>query len=135
MLSTPPAFILSQDQTLVLKIRILSDPFGLFNQSVKSGKNTVLTLDLRLFFKNFSVNLQGCCLLFCCQGAYCPLTRSACLYYHLQTPHVNHFFQVFLGFFQGFFGTPLSCVLHSSGSTISLYKCCPNVCFLLNYII
>ena len=59
---------------------------------VKSGKNTVLTLDLRLFFKNFSVNLQGCCLLFCCQGAYCPLTRSACIYYHLAPPCVNHFF-------------------------------------------
>ncbi|WP_205839100.1 hypothetical protein, partial [Bilifractor porci] len=79
---TPPAFILSQDQTLIKKI--------------ESGQNQLLANSSRLLFKGLSfdklknfLNFRGCVLLFSCQGTVLSSSEdfvccfvTACLYYY-----------------------------------------------------
>ena len=71
-----------------------------------SGQNTVLTLNLLSVLNSFSVNLQGCCLLFCCQSprrpAWGQLVYTTTSFAPLSTS--------FSRFFQGFLFRSLSCV-------------------------
>ena len=92
MLSTPPAFILSQDQTLMLKVDSRSGLLSLANYPKPS------LLGFCSEFSGFYIlfNLQLSRFLFCCQT--CLLQRlfiiTGCLSF------VNNFFNLFFCFFR-----------------------------------
>ena len=102
VLSTPPAFILSQDQTLVksvcsVRMTLAIHPLLLFWKSLAS-----ITRINNVRSENIFLNFQGW-LLFNYQCSFCCLFATACLLYLTSQSLVNNFFiflfQEFLSFF------------------------------------
>ena len=113
VLGTPPAFILSQDQTLVFKSlfrsRIavrFSFPFLPFLplRRVAGVPRTSLSENPpfpKILFKKFSRIVVVYCSVVKVLSSFVllPSLATACLYYHITPTFVNNFFQVFLTLF------------------------------------
>ena len=122
MLGTPPAFILSQDQTLVIKclypvqnrlaILFLLTVF----RFVKSVDSTVL--------ENLLKNFQGCCLLFSYQCSLCfaCLLRVSFCIIPCVSFNVKYIFQLFLHFFDLIFTYTIYVNTSFTFHIIQLYK-------------
>ena len=115
VLGTPPAFVLSQDQTLkkiVLTLASLQVPI-----SLSLIAHSILTYHFSLnFFRSpdyFRIYLRSkksqgffltCCLIFKVRFALGRTPSRECLHIvPLHTSFVKHFYQVFLNFFKSFF--------------------------------
>ena len=102
VLGTPPAFILSQDQTLVKSVCIQSRIAWQFCSFLLFLG--LLNLSIQPFLKNLLKNFQGCCLLFSYQRSL--LFAVVCDSY-IRLSHLQASVKTFLFFFfaDPFFGT------------------------------
>ena len=102
VLGTPPAFILSQDQTLVKSVCFQFRIAWQFCSCLLFLGS--LNLSIQPFLKNLLKNFQGCCLLFNYQGSFCFSTSTACLFYHTQSSLSRTFlFYISFDFFRKLF--------------------------------
>ena len=112
VLSTPPAFVLSQDQTLNIKYRTVLRLF--LTRLIRASYSNLLTF-LHLQFKSFSCSL----LFFCMSSRRLPFRCQPC--YNITTAFpCQQKLLVFQGFFQAFF-SPYKSVLTLSDD--SLFAC------------
>ena len=93
VLGTPPAFILSQDQTLVKSVCIQSRIAWQFCSFLLFLG--LLNLSIQPFLKNLLKNFQGCCLLFSYQCSLLFCLATAILDYHI-FKHLSRLFSFFL---------------------------------------
>ena len=100
MLGTPPAFILSQDQTLVKSVCIQSRIAWQFCSFLLFLG--LLNLSLQPFLKNLLQHFQGCCLLFSYQCSLLFCLATAILDYHI-FKHLSRLFH--FSYAVHFFGT------------------------------
>ena len=98
MLSTPPAFILSQDQTLMLKVR----PAKINHLALLFWFKDLHLLNV-LENKIYSKNFQGCIVVYLSKFIFCCCHSRDSLFNisHLFL-HVNNFFKIFLLFLTKF---------------------------------
>ena len=122
MLSTPPAFILSQDQTLVKSVCIQSRIAWQFCSFLLFLG--LLNLSIQPFLKNLLKNFQGCCLLFSYQCSLCfaCLLRVSFCIIPCVSFNVKYIFQLFLHFFDLIFTYTIYVNTSFTFHIIQLYK-------------
>ena len=92
VLGTPPAFILSQDQTLVKSVCFQFRIAWQFCSCLLFLGS--LNLSIQPFLKNLLKNFQGCCLLFSYQCSLLFCLATAILDYHI-FKHLSRLFSFF----------------------------------------
>ena len=122
MLGTPPAFILSQDQTLVKSVCIQSRIAWQFCSFLLFLG--LLNLSIQPFLKNLLKNFQGCYLLFSYQCSLCfaCLLRVSFCIIPCVSFNVKYIFQLFLHFFDLIFTYTIYVNTSFTFHIIQLYK-------------
>ena len=97
VLSTPPAFILSQDQTLMFKSLIVK--FILNVTSVESEDSLLFVIFKCCLHSEISQRIFRVALLFICQGALLTVFDTQLVYIIMRLNRCQHLFLRFFNFF------------------------------------